>query len=44
MSRYNISNASTVNISADYSSFAKSQRGEEMFYAPVGLYQVLLCI
>ncbi|XP_042121290.2 guanylate cyclase 2G-like [Peromyscus maniculatus bairdii] len=46
VSRYNISNASTVNISADYSSFAKSQRGEEMFYAPVGLYQgnrVALC-
>ncbi|XP_059101881.1 guanylate cyclase 2G-like [Peromyscus eremicus] len=46
VSRYNVSNASTVNISADCSSFAKSQRGEEMFYAPVGLYQgnrVALC-
>ncbi|XP_036032210.1 guanylate cyclase 2G-like [Onychomys torridus] len=46
VSRYNVSNASTVNISADCSSFAKNQRGEEMFYAPVGLYQgshVALC-
>ncbi|KAL6062085.1 hypothetical protein STEG23_024912 [Scotinomys teguina] len=46
VSRYNVSNASTVKISADCSSFVKSQRGEEMFYAPVGLYQgnrVALC-
>ncbi|XP_005063509.1 guanylate cyclase 2G [Mesocricetus auratus] len=46
VSRCDVSNASTVTSSADCSSFAKSQRDEEMFYAPVGLYQgnrVALC-
>ncbi|KAL1788700.1 guanylate cyclase 2G-like [Sigmodon hispidus] len=44
--RHNISNVSTMKIPADCSSFVKSQQGEEMFYAPVGLYQgnhVALC-
>lgn len=44
MSRCNVSNASTVKISADCGSFAKTHQDEELFYAPVGLYQVLLCV
>ncbi|EDL94460.1 guanylate cyclase 2g, isoform CRA_b [Rattus norvegicus] len=46
MSRCNVSNASTVKISADCGSFAKTHQDEELFYAPVGLYQgnhVALC-
>ncbi|ELW62084.1 Guanylate cyclase 2G [Tupaia chinensis] len=38
VSRGNSSNASSV-ISADLSSFAKSQQWEELFHVPVGLYQ-----
>ncbi|XP_073097766.1 guanylate cyclase 2G-like [Manis javanica] len=46
VSRGNNSNSSRVMISGDFSSFVKSQQGEELFYAPVGLYQgnhVALC-
>ncbi|ERE78298.1 guanylate cyclase 2G-like protein [Cricetulus griseus] len=46
VSRHNVSDASLVKSSEDCSSFVKSQWGEEMFYAPVGLYQgnhVALC-
>ncbi|CAH6940926.1 guanylate cyclase 2G [Phodopus roborovskii] len=46
VSRCNVSNASTVKISADCSSVVQSQQSGEMFYAPVGLYQgnhVALC-
>ncbi|KAM7072625.1 guanylate cyclase 2G-like [Molossus nigricans] len=39
VSRGNSSNASSVKTSGDSSSFVKSQQGEELFYAPVGLYE-----
>ncbi|XP_077635655.1 guanylate cyclase 2G-like [Crocuta crocuta] len=39
VSRGSSSNSSSVMISRDASSFVKSQQGEELFYAPVGLYQ-----
>ncbi|XP_004701339.1 guanylate cyclase 2G-like [Echinops telfairi] len=38
VSRGNLGSASSV-ISGDLSSFVKSQQGEELFYAPLGLYQ-----
>ncbi|XP_006831546.1 PREDICTED: guanylate cyclase 2G-like [Chrysochloris asiatica] len=38
-SRGNLSSTSSVMISGDLGSFVKSQQGEELFYAPVGLYQ-----
>ena len=41
VSRGNSSNAPSVMTSGDFSSFVKSQQGEELFYAPAGLYQVL---
>nr|XP_012626922.1 guanylate cyclase 2G-like isoform X3 [Microcebus murinus] len=37
--RGNKSNSSRAMISADLSSFVKSQQEEELFYAPVGFYQ-----
>ncbi|XP_069316280.1 guanylate cyclase 2G-like [Eulemur rufifrons] len=37
--RGNESNSSSAMISADLSSFVKSQQGEALFYAPVGFYQ-----
>ncbi|XP_054437198.1 guanylate cyclase 2G-like [Pteronotus mesoamericanus] len=39
VSRGNNSNASGVMHSGDFGSFVKSQQGEELLYAPVGLYQ-----
>ncbi|KAM8780300.1 LOW QUALITY PROTEIN: guanylate cyclase 2G-like [Rhynchonycteris naso] len=39
VSRGNSSNTSSVMIPGDFSSLVKSQQGEELFYAPVGLYQ-----
>lgn len=33
---------SSAAISGDVNSFVDSQWGQELFYAPVGLYQVLL--
>ncbi|KAK2099003.1 hypothetical protein P7K49_024454 [Saguinus oedipus] len=42
MSRGNNSNSPSVMISVDLSSFVKSQQGEELFCAPVGLYQDVL--
>lgn len=42
VSRGHSSNSSSVMISGDFSSFVKSQQVKELFYAPVGLYQVLL--
>uniref|UniRef100_A0A673T9Q8 Guanylate cyclase n=1 Tax=Suricata suricatta TaxID=37032 RepID=A0A673T9Q8_SURSU len=39
VSRGTDSNSSSVMISQDASSFVKSQQREELFYAPVGLYQ-----
>ncbi|XP_045047608.2 guanylate cyclase 2G [Desmodus rotundus] len=39
VSRGNSSNAPSVMTSGDFSSFVKSQQGEELFYAPAGLYQ-----
>lgn len=42
VSRGNNSITSSETISGDVNSFTDSQRGQELFYAPVGLYQVLL--
>lgn len=42
MSRGNSSNSSSVMISGDLSSFVENQQGREPFYAPVGLYRVIL--
>lgn len=42
MSRGNNSNSSSVMISGDFSSFVENQQGRELFYAPVGLYWVIL--
>lgn len=42
VSRGDNRHSSSVMISGDVSSFVKSQPGEELFYAPLGLYQVLL--
>ncbi|XP_058154414.1 guanylate cyclase 2G-like isoform X1 [Dasypus novemcinctus] len=38
-SREDNSNASSVMVSGDLSSFVKSQSGEELFHVPLGLYQ-----
>ncbi|XP_016067586.1 PREDICTED: guanylate cyclase 2G-like [Miniopterus natalensis] len=38
-SRGNSPNASSVMVSGDFSSFVKSQQGEGLFHAPVGLYE-----
>ncbi|XP_045659069.1 guanylate cyclase 2G-like [Ursus americanus] len=42
VSRGDNRHSSSVMISGDVSSFVKSQPGEELFYAPLGLYQVVL--
>lgn len=39
-----VSDAPSVKISADCGAFVKRHQDEELFYAPVGLYQVLLCV
>lgn len=44
VSRCSVSNAPSVKISAHCGSFVKRYQDEELFYAPVGLYQVLLCM
>jgi hypothetical protein len=44
VSRRNVSDTSTVKASADCGSLVKRHQDEELFFAPVGLYQVFLCL